>query len=73
MAKTNDEIPRARRGFAALDPETRRHIAALCARACNAASKGHCWTHEDAQHAGRKGGLERVARSCREVRCERGR
>lgn len=49
------------RGFAAMDPETRRAICSKGGRAAHATGKAHRFTTEEAKVAGRKGGLKRKA------------
>lgn len=46
-----------RRGFAAMDRDKQRQIAAKGGAASHAQGKGHEWTKESAREAGRKGGL----------------
>ena len=53
----------AKRGFAALTPERRTEISRLGGRAAHAAGTAHRFTPEEAETAGRKGGLARRARS----------
>jgi general stress protein YciG len=48
--------PKARRGFAAMDPEKQRLIAQKGGRAAHAKGKAHEFTTEEARAAGRKGG-----------------
>ncbi len=45
------------RGFAGMSPEKRREIARKGGKAVHAAGTGHQWTSEEAQAAGRKGGI----------------
>lgn len=47
---------RARRGFAAMDPQTQRAIAAKGGRAAHIKGTAHEFTSEEARIAGRKGG-----------------
>ncbi len=42
-----------------MSKEKRRAIASLGGKAVHAKGKAHAWTHEEAQIAGRKGGLRR--------------
>lgn len=46
-----------KRGFALLDPETRKQIASKGAKALHANGKAHHFTSSEAVQAGRKGGL----------------
>jgi hypothetical protein len=48
---------KSRRGFASLDPATRRAIASRGGKAAHAAGRAHEFTTEEARAAGRKGGL----------------
>jgi len=52
-----------KRGFAVMDPETRRQIARKGGKAAHKKGTGHQWTAAEAQVAGRKGGLARGTRS----------
>lgn len=45
------------RGFAAISPERRKEISSLGGKAAHAAGTAHKYTPEEAQAAGRKGGL----------------
>jgi general stress protein YciG len=47
------------RGFASMSKEKRQAIARLGGKAAHAMGKAHVWTREEAQRAGRKGGLRR--------------
>lgn len=47
----------AKRGFAAMDPATRRAIASKGGVSAHRSGRAHEWTHAEAQRAGRKGGL----------------
>lgn len=47
---------KGKRGFASMDPETRKRIASLGGRAAHARGKAHQWDSEAAREAGRKGG-----------------
>ena len=47
------------KGFASMSQEKRRAIAGLGGKAAHAQGKAHTWTREEAQSAGRKGGLKR--------------
>ena len=47
------------RGFASMPKEQQRAIAGLGGKAAHAKGRAHTWTHEEAQKAGRKGGLRR--------------
>lgn len=44
------------RGLGSLSPARRREIASMGGKALHAQGKAHCWTHETAKIAGRKGG-----------------
>lgn len=57
MAK-DDRPTRSRRGFAAMDPELRRTIAAKGGRAIPAGKRSFSADRELASKAGRKGGLK---------------
>ena len=48
--------PKAKRGFAAMDPDKQREIASKGGKAAQRKGKAHKWTREEAQAAGRKGG-----------------
>ncbi|MBZ9749678.1 general stress protein [Deinococcus sp. HMF7620] len=45
-----------RRGFASMDPDRQRTIAAAGGRAAHASGNAHRFTSEEARAAGRKGG-----------------
>ncbi|KAA9338600.1 hypothetical protein F0P96_07175 [Hymenobacter busanensis] len=45
------------RGFASMDPEQQRRIAAEGGRASHQSGRGHEWTSQEAREAGRKGGM----------------
>ena len=45
-----------RRGLASTDSETLRRVTSLGGKAAHAMGKGHTWTSEEAQKAGRAGG-----------------
>ncbi len=47
---------KARRGFAAMSPETQRRIASAGGKASHASGRGYRFTAEQAREAGRKGG-----------------
>ncbi|HEY4489253.1 MAG TPA: KGG domain-containing protein [Candidatus Paceibacterota bacterium] len=47
---------RSRRGFAAMDPNQQREIAAKGGRAAHEKGTAHQFTPEEAREAGRKGG-----------------
>jgi general stress protein YciG len=47
------------RGFASMDPDRQREIASKGGRAAHKKGAAHQWTREEAQAAGRKGGLAR--------------
>lgn len=63
MDDNNEVKPKARRGFAAMDPERRRAFAAAGGKASHAKGTGHRFTRDEAIAAGRKGG--RAARTKR--------
>jgi general stress protein YciG len=65
--------PSGRRGggFAWMTPEERRIVAQKGGRAVVASGTGHLWTHEEAQEAGRRGGLERARRDRERIQNER--
>jgi general stress protein YciG len=48
--------PKAKRGFAAMDPEKHREIAQLGGRTVHALGNGHKFTTDEARAAGTKGG-----------------
>lgn len=50
----------AKRGFAAMSPETQRRIASEGGRASHESGRAHKWTSESARDAGRKGGQARA-------------
>ncbi len=50
----DEKVPK--RGFAALDPETRRRVAAMGGRALHEQGKAHALTRAEARRGGRKGG-----------------
>lgn len=50
-------VEKSRRGFASMSPERQREIASKGGRAAHQKGTGHEWTKEEAQKAGRKGGL----------------
>jgi hypothetical protein len=49
--------PRARRGFAVMDPARVKEIARRGGKAAHEKGKAHTFTPEEARAAGRKGGL----------------
>ena len=49
--------PRARRGFAVMDPARVREIARRGGKAAHEKGRAHTFTPEEAREAGRKGGL----------------
>lgn len=51
-----NDRPRSNRGFASMDPEKQREIAAKGGRAAHAKGTAHEFTSEEAREAGRKGG-----------------
>ena len=55
-AKSTAPNGKQRRGFAAMTPEKQAAIASLGGKASHTMGKGHEWTKEEAQAAGRKGG-----------------
>jgi hypothetical protein len=52
-------MPKSQRGFASMPQEKQRAIAGLGGKAAHAKGTAHTWTREEAQIAGRKGGLKR--------------
>lgn len=52
----SDEKPKAKRGFAAMDPEKRKAIASLGGKRAHEMGVAHCFTTELAREAGMKGG-----------------
>lgn len=52
-----DPTPKKRRGFAGMTPEKVREIASKGGKAAQAAGTAHRFSHDEAQAAGRKGGL----------------
>jgi uncharacterized protein len=52
----------ARKGFAAMDPETQRAIASQGGKAAHASGNAPEWNKETASAAGRKGGLATQAK-----------
>ena len=61
-------MPKAKIGFASMSQEQRRAIAGLGGKAAHAQGKAHVWTREEAQAAGRKGGLRRKQPSIPDLR-----
>jgi general stress protein YciG len=62
VALTRAEAPHMAtedRGFASMDPNRQREIASKGGRAAHKKGAAHQWTREEAQAAGRKGGLAR--------------
>jgi general stress protein YciG len=53
----SDGRPRARRGFAVMDPARVREIARRGGKAAHEKGRAHTFTPEEAREAGRKGGL----------------
>lgn len=51
---TENTLPRAKRGFAAMKPEDQRRIASMGGRAAHASGHAHEFTTEEARIAGRK-------------------
>jgi len=51
-----DTQTKSRRGFAAMDPDQQREIAAKGGRAAHEKGTAHQFTPEEAREAGRKGG-----------------
>jgi general stress protein YciG len=49
-------MAKQRKGFAAMDPQKQREIAASGGRAAHEKGTAHKWTMEGAREAGRKGG-----------------
>jgi general stress protein YciG len=52
-------MSKSARGFASMTKEKRRSIASLGGIAAHEQGTAHAWTREEAQRAGRKGGLRR--------------
>ena len=52
-----EEQPKRIQGFASMSEEKKRAIASKGGRAAHALGKAHKWTSEEAQAAGRKGGM----------------
>lgn len=52
----NNKSGGSNRGFASMDPERQREIAAEGGRAAHASGNAHEFTSEEAREAGRKGG-----------------
>jgi len=50
-------MPKSMRGFASMSKEKRQAIASLGGKAAHVQGKAHTWIREEAQRAGRKGGL----------------
>ena len=61
-------MPNSTKGFASMSLEKRRAIAGLGGKAAHAQGKAHVWTREEAQAAGRKGGLRRKQPSIPDLR-----
>ena len=61
MIEGNSETtrPRAKRGFAVMDPTRVREIASMGGRTAHANGRAHEFTSEEAREAGRKGGQAR--------------
>jgi general stress protein YciG len=55
-SSTSGKTGSSNRGFASMDPEVQRRIAAEGGRASHQSGRGHEWTSEEARAAGRKGG-----------------
>ena len=62
LAPQVESRPKARRGFAAMDPKAVRAIAHKGGKAAHAAGTAHEFTSEEARAAGRKGGTASHAR-----------
>ncbi len=56
MATTNTTTGKQRRGFAVMDPERQKEIAAMGGRTAHANGRAHEFTPDEAREAGRKGG-----------------
>lgn len=56
MANDTQTQQRSRRGFAAMDPDQQREIAAKGGRAAHMKGTAHQFTPAEAREAGRKGG-----------------
>ena len=57
-----EEMPRRRRGFAAMDPKLVSELATRGGRAAHRAGTAHEFSSEEARIAGRKGGMATHAR-----------
>jgi uncharacterized protein len=57
---TTTNAPKRGRGFAVMDPQRQREIAALGGRAAHEKGTAHQFTSEEAREAGRKGGTNRA-------------
>jgi uncharacterized protein len=71
MNTNNSSRPRttpAKRGFAAMSPETQRRIASEGGRASHESGRAHKWTSESARDAGRKGGQARATAAANGLR-----
>jgi general stress protein YciG len=56
MSTQNETAPQRRRGFASMDSERQREIAAKGGKAAHAYGRAHEFTADEARAAGRKGG-----------------
>ena len=63
-------VRRSGRGFAGMDPQRQREIAAEGGRAAHVSGNAHQFTSEEAREAGRKGGEARAAVSGRQRRAK---
>ena len=55
-AETATPLPKQRRGFAMMDPETLRYVCSQGGRTAHALGRAHRFTTEKASQAGKKGG-----------------
>jgi uncharacterized protein len=62
-SSSTEATPKSRRGFASLDPAQVRELARKGGIAAHRAGTAHEFNHEEAQAAGRKGGLARGPRT----------
>jgi general stress protein YciG len=62
VSRSRSAQGRARRGFAAMDPEERREISRRGGTASHASGRGHEFNSQEAREAGRRGGEARWGR-----------
>jgi len=65
VTRSRSEQGRARRGFAAMDPEERREISRRGGTASHESGRGHEFNSQEARAAGRLGGEARWGRAGR--------